>query len=56
MNLAQIVSEFCNAVPRRNVEELLARVPEYELCGDPGWKTSIWARAHRQVPVRFTSS
>ena len=35
-------------------EELLARVPEYELCGDPGWKTSIWARAHRQVPVRFT--
>jgi len=34
-------------------EELLARVPEYELCGDPGWKTSIWARAHKQVPVRF---
>ncbi len=35
-------------------EELLARVPEYELTGDPGWKTSIWARAHKQVPVRFT--
>jgi cytochrome P450 len=35
-------------------EELLARLPEYELTGDPGWKTSIWARAHRQLPVRFT--
>jgi cytochrome P450 len=34
-------------------EELLARMPEYELTGDPGWKTSIWARSHRQVPVRF---
>jgi hypothetical protein len=35
-------------------EELLARLPDYELTGDPGWKTSIWARSHRQVPVRFT--
>jgi cytochrome P450 len=35
-------------------EELLACMPEYELTGDPGWKTSIWARSHRQVPVRFT--
>jgi cytochrome P450 len=34
-------------------EELLACMPEYELTGDPGWKTSIWARSHRQVPVRF---
>jgi cytochrome P450 len=35
-------------------EELLARLPDYEVTGDPGWKTSIWARAHKQVPVRFT--
>ena len=35
-------------------EELLARIPDYELTGDPGWKTSIWARAHKQVAVRFT--
>jgi cytochrome P450 family 130 len=35
-------------------EELLARVPDYELTGDPGWKTSIWARSHHRVPVRFT--
>jgi cytochrome P450 family 130 len=34
-------------------EELLARIPEYELTGDPGWKTSIWARSHHRVPVRF---
>ena len=36
-------------------EELLARLPDYELTGDPGWKTSIWARSHKQVPVRFTA-
>jgi cytochrome P450 len=34
-------------------EELLAGMPEYELTGDPGWKTSIWARSHHRVPVRF---
>jgi cytochrome P450 len=34
-------------------EELLARFPDYELTGDPGWHTSIWARAHRRVPVRL---
>jgi hypothetical protein len=34
-------------------EELLARLPEYELTGDPGWKTSIWARSHHRVPIRF---
>ena len=33
-------------------EELLARMPEYELTDDPGWLTSIWARSHRRVPVR----
>ncbi|MGH7337960.1 MAG: cytochrome P450, partial [Myxococcota bacterium] len=36
-------------------EELLARLPDYELFGDPGWKTSIWARSHKQVPVRFAA-
>jgi cytochrome P450 family 130 len=36
-------------------EELLARLPDYELTGDPGWKTSIWARSHKHVPVRFTA-
>ena len=34
-------------------EELLARLPDYQLTGDPGWKTSIWARSHHRVPVRF---
>jgi cytochrome P450 len=34
-------------------EELLAVMPEYELTGDPGWVTSIWARAHKRVPVAF---
>jgi cytochrome P450 len=37
-------------------EELLARMPDYELTGDPGWLTSIWARSHRSVPVRFAPS
>jgi len=36
-------------------EELLAHLPDYELAGDPGWLTSRWARAHRRVPVRFSS-
>jgi len=35
-------------------EELLARMPDYELSDEPGWQTSMWARAHRQVPVRFS--
>jgi cytochrome P450 len=34
-------------------EELLARIPDYELAGEPGWVTSSWARAHRSVPVVF---
>jgi hypothetical protein len=40
---------------RVSFEELLARLPDFELTGDPGWKTSIWARSHKQVPVRFTA-
>ena len=35
------------------LEELLARLPCYELEGEPGWVTSIWARAHTNVPIRF---
>jgi cytochrome P450 len=34
-------------------EELLARVPAYELERTPGWRHSIWARAHDGVPVAF---
>jgi cytochrome P450 len=33
-------------------EELLARLPDYALDGEPGWLTSPWARAHRLVPIR----
>jgi hypothetical protein len=34
-------------------EELLARIPDYRLAERPGWRTSIWARAHDAVRVRF---
>jgi len=34
-------------------EELLARIPDYELAERPGWLTSIWARAHDAVRVRY---
>jgi hypothetical protein len=34
-------------------EELLRRIPDYTLRERPGWRTSIWARAHSAVPVRF---
>jgi cytochrome P450 len=34
-------------------EELLARLPEYRLVERPRWLTSIWARAHPSVRVRF---
>jgi cytochrome P450 len=34
-------------------EELLARLPEYRLRERPGWRTSIWARAHDAVRVAF---
>lgn len=34
-------------------EELLARIPDYRLATRPGWLTSIWARAHDAVKVRF---
>ena len=34
-------------------EELLARIPDYELDGDSGWLTSIWARAHDEVRIAW---
>jgi hypothetical protein len=34
-------------------EELLARMPRYELAREPVWQTSAWARAYHSVPVRF---
>ena len=34
-------------------EELLARLPDYALERAPGWRRSIWARAHDAVPVVF---
>jgi cytochrome P450 len=34
-------------------EELLARIPAYELSDEPGWVTSMWARAHKRVPISF---
>jgi len=34
-------------------EELLARMPDYELAGEAPWVPSIWARARSSVPVQF---
>ena len=34
-------------------EELLARMPEYELESEPAWQASAWARAYAAVPIRF---
>lgn len=34
-------------------EELLARLPEFELGEEPRWHVSPWARALTSVPVRF---
>jgi len=34
-------------------EELLARLPDYELASPPRWVTSVWARSPAQVAVRF---
>jgi len=33
-------------------EELLARLPEYELDGEPRWQRSSWARAYASVPIQ----
>ena len=37
-------------------EELLARIPEYELAAEPRWVTSIWARAPAALPIRFAAA
>lgn len=34
-------------------EELLTRLPDYELEGEPTWQASPWARAYAAVPIRF---
>jgi cytochrome P450 len=34
-------------------EELLARLPDYELAGTPRFVTSVWARSPERVAVRF---
>jgi cytochrome P450 len=34
-------------------EELLRRMPEYELECEPKWLISLWARSYGDVPVRF---
>jgi len=36
------------------LEELLARLPDYEIAGDAPWLRSAWARSHERVPLRFT--
>jgi cytochrome P450 len=42
---------------RVGLQELLARLPSYELVGEePGWLVSVWARAHGSVPVRTGSA
>jgi cytochrome P450 len=37
-------------------EELLGRIPEYQLASEPGWIRSVWARAHDAVPVVFPAA
>jgi cytochrome P450 len=34
-------------------EELLARIPDYELDGSPKWWKSSWARSYETLPLRF---
>jgi cytochrome P450 len=37
-------------------EELLARIPAYELASEPRWQRSTWARAYASVPIAFPTS
>ena len=46
-------SNLARLEARVSFEELLGRIPAYELASEPRWLTSIWARAHPAVPVRF---
>jgi len=41
---------------RVGFEDLLARIPEYELESEPKWVQSIWARAYAGVPIQFEPS
>ena len=34
--------------------QILRRLPDYELDGEPQRIASVWARAFEQVPLRFT--
>ena len=38
---------------RVSFEELLARLPDYRLDGEPRFARSPWARAYASVPIRF---
>ncbi len=38
---------------RVSFEELLRRLPRYELEAEPRWQASRWARAYQSVPIRF---
>jgi cytochrome P450 len=46
-------AQLARAEARIAFEELLARIPEYEVQGEPHWQTSVWARALERLPVRF---
>jgi cytochrome P450 len=48
-------AHFARMEARVSFEELLARVPEFELVGEPSWQPSRWARAYSSVPVRFAN-
>jgi len=46
-------SKLARLEARVGFEELLARIPEYELESEPQWVQSIWARAYASVPISF---
>lgn len=48
-----IGSHLARLEARVAFEELLARLPHFELAARPRWVASIWARAYEGVPVRF---
>lgn len=49
-------SKLARLEARVAFEELLARMPEYELESEPRWVPSIWARAYAGVAVSFAPS
>ncbi|MBW2270154.1 MAG: cytochrome P450 [Deltaproteobacteria bacterium] len=46
-------SKLARLEARVGFEELLARLPEYELESEPRWVHSLWARAYAGVPISF---